>query len=107
MSPVDAQFRSFAGQIDCIIGAASMARKSRRVARYSVELAVKAWGLARAGSALEIAIRDRDDLLGTIKIGQGGFHWHPAHGKKGFKRIRWQSLARDLNRHYGRLADGR
>src|SRR4029453_15371381 len=73
----DAQFRSPAGQIDCTIGAASMARKSRREARYSVDMSVKAWDLARAGSALEIAIRDRDDLLGTIKIGQGGFHWHP------------------------------
>jgi hypothetical protein len=96
----DAQFRSPAGQIDCTIGAASMARKSRREARYSVDMSVKAWDLARAGSALEIAIRDRDDLLGTIRIGQGGFHWHPAHGKKGFKRIRWRNLAKDLNQHY-------
>jgi hypothetical protein len=96
----DAQFRSLAGQSNCIIGAASMARKSRREARYSVDMSVKAWDLAKAGSALEIAIRDRDDLLGTIRIGQGGFHWHPAHGKKGFKRIRWRNLAKDLNQHY-------
>ncbi len=77
-----------------------MARRSSRKARYSVDMSVKAWDLAKAGSALEIAIRDRDDLLGTIRIGQGGFHWHPAHGKKGFKRIRWHNLAADLNNHY-------
>jgi hypothetical protein len=77
-----------------------MPRRSRRKARYSVDMALKAWDLARAGSALEIAIHDRDALLGTIKIGQGGFHWHPAHGKKGFKRIRWSSLAEDLNDRY-------
>ena len=59
-----------------------MARRSRRKARYSVDMSVKAWDLAKAGSAIEIAIRDRDDLLGTIRIGQGGFHWHPAHGKE-------------------------
>ncbi len=77
-----------------------MARRSSRKARYSVDMSVKAWDLAKAGSALEIAIRDRDVLLGTIRIGQGGFHWHPAHGKKGFRRIRWHDLAADLNNHY-------
>jgi hypothetical protein len=77
-----------------------MARRSRRKARYSVDMSVKAWDLAKAGSAIEIAIRERDDLLGTIRIGQGGFHWHPAHRKKGFKRIRWTKLVEDLNERY-------
>jgi hypothetical protein len=77
-----------------------MARRSRRKARYSVDMTVKAWDLAKAGSAIEIAIRDRDVLLGTIQIGQGGFRWHPAHGKKGFRRIRWSKLAEDLNDRY-------
>jgi hypothetical protein len=63
-----------------------MARRSRRKARYSVDMSVKAWDLAKAGSAIE--------------IGQGGFRWHPAHGKKGFKRIRWSKLAEDLNDRY-------
>ena len=83
-----------------------MARRSRRKARYSVDMSVKAWDLAKAGSAIEIAIRDRDVLLGTIQIGQGGFRWHPAHGKKGFKRIRWSKLAEDLNDRYRNLLPG-
>jgi hypothetical protein len=81
-------------------GVTRMARRSRRKARYSVDMTVKAWDLAKAGSAIEIAIRERDVLLGTIQIGQGGFRWHPAHGKKGFKRIRWSKLAEDLNERY-------
>ena len=81
-------------------GVTRMARRSRRKARYSVDMSVKAWDIAKAGSAIEIAIHEHDVLLGTIKIGQGGFHWHPAHGKKGFKRIRWSNLAEDLNERY-------
>ena len=74
-----------------------MARRSSRKARYSVDMSVKAWDLAKAGSALEIAIRDRDDLLGTIRIGQGGIHWHPAHVNKVIKRIRWRNLAAHIH----------
>jgi hypothetical protein len=87
-------------RLDRAQGAASMARRSHRKARYSVDMSVKAWDIAKAGSAIRIAIHDHDTLLGTIKIGQGGFHWHPAHGKKGFKRIRWSKLAEDLNERY-------
>ena len=88
------------GEVHRAQGVTRMARRSRRKARYSVDMSVKAWDLAKAGSAIEIAIRDRDVLLGTIQIGQGGFRWHPAHGKKGFKRIRWSKLAEDLNDRY-------
>jgi len=59
-----------------------MARRSRRKARYSVDMSVKAWDLAKAGSAIEIAIRERDVLLGTIQIGQGGFRWHRRTGRR-------------------------
>jgi hypothetical protein len=88
------------GEVHRAQGVTRMARRSRRKARYSVDMTVKAWDLAKAGSAIEIAIRERDVLLGTIQIGQGGFRWHPAHGKKGFKRIRWSKLAEDLNERY-------
>jgi hypothetical protein len=81
-------------------GVTRMARRPRRKVRYSVDMSVKAWDIAKAGSAIEIAIHEHDVLLGTIKIGQGGFHWHPAHGKKGFKRIRWSKLVEDLNEGY-------
>jgi hypothetical protein len=77
-----------------------MARRSRRKARYSVDMSLKAWDLAKAGSALMVAIHDRGNLLGTIQIGQGGFLWRRAHGKKGFKRIRWRNLADYLNDRY-------
>jgi hypothetical protein len=78
-----------------------MATKRRKLKpRYTVNMAVQAWNLAKAGSALTVEVRDRDELLGTIEIGQGSFRWKPAHGKLGFKRIAWERLAMALNEHY-------
>jgi len=77
-----------------------MARRSRRTARYSVNMSLKAWDLAKVGSGIEIKIHDHGELLGTIMIGQGSFQWHPAHGKKGFKSFRWRDLADYLNERY-------
>jgi len=78
-----------------------MARKRRKLKpRYTVNMTMHAWNLARAGAALTVEVRDRDEHLGTIEIGQGSFRWKPAHGKLGFKRIAWDRLAAALNEHY-------
>ena len=78
-----------------------MAAKSRRAKpRYEVNMAVQAWDLAKAGSAMTIRVRERGNLLGTIEIGQGSFRWMPARGKLGLKRIPWRKLYHALNEHY-------
>jgi hypothetical protein len=80
---------------------ATMTLKRRRVQpRYTVDMAVQAWDLAKAGSAMTIRVRERGNLIGTIEIGQGSFRWMPAHGKLGLKRIPWGNLCAALNKHY-------
>ena len=75
-----------------------MARKVNRLKpRYSVNISVKAWDIAKAGAALRLRVRDRRELLGTVEIGQGTFGWKSAHGKS-FKRIPWGALADKLDR---------
>jgi hypothetical protein len=70
----------------------------RRIApRYAVNISLKAWDIAKAGAAVRLKVRDRDDFLGTIEIGQGTFGWKSARGKKGFKRIAWRKLADKLD----------
>jgi hypothetical protein len=75
-----------------------MAPKRKRITpRYAVNISLKAWDIAKAGAAVTLKVRDRDDLLGTIEIGQGTFGWKSAWGKKGFKRIAWRKLAEKLD----------
>jgi hypothetical protein len=79
-----------------------MARKVKKAAQeYVVNMELKTWDLAKAGSAVTLTVKDRNGVLGTIQIGQGSFRWKPTHGKLGFKRISWRNLAADLNAHYG------
>jgi hypothetical protein len=68
-------------------------KRKRTPQRYAVNIAVKAWDIAKAGAALKLKIRDRDELLGTIEIGQGTFGWMSARGKRGFHRISWRRFA--------------
>jgi hypothetical protein len=75
-----------------------MPAKARKIpARYAVNISLKAWDIAKAGAAVTLKVRDRDELLGTIEIGQGTFGWKSARGKKGFKRIAWRKLADKLD----------
>ena len=65
-----------------------MARKRRKLKpRYTVNMAVHAWNLARAGAALTVEVRDRDEHLGTIEIGQGSFRWKPAQPSSGIPEL--------------------
>jgi hypothetical protein len=77
---------------------AIMARKRRTLApRYAVDISLKAWDIAKARAAVKLIVHDRDELLGTIEIGQGTFGWKSAHRKKGFHRIPWRALAELLD----------
>jgi hypothetical protein len=72
-------------------------KRTRVTQRYAVNISVQAFDIAKAGAAVKLKIRDRDELLGTIEIGQGTFGWMGAHGKKGFNRISWRRLAELLD----------
>jgi len=75
-----------------------IAAKRREIAtRYAVNISLKAWDIAKAGAAVTLKIRARDDLLGTIEIGQGTFGWKSARGKNGFKHVAWRRLADKLD----------
>ncbi len=77
-----------------------VAARKKVKARYKVDMSVRAWDLAKAGSAMTIEVRERGEMLGTIEIGQGSFRWMPAHGKLGLKRIPWRKLSDALNEFY-------
>jgi len=62
-----------------------------------VDVSLHAWDIAKAGAAIMLLVRERDELLGTIQIGQGSFRWKSAHSKKGFRPISWGKLADKLN----------
>jgi hypothetical protein len=82
-------------------GGICMAKKAKRVAqKYIVNMELKTWDIAKAGSAVTLSVKDRNGALGTIQIGQGSFRWKPAHGKMGFRRISWRNLAAALNEYY-------
>lgn len=72
-------------------------RRKRIQQRYKVDMSLRAWDLAKAGSALTIQVRGRHGLLGTIEVGQGSFRWKTARRRSGFKRIRWGKLAEKLD----------
>ena len=75
-----------------------MAGKSKtREPRYEVDVSLKARDIAKLGAALTFKIRERDEMLGTIEIGQGGFRWKARSGKS-FRRIRWTRLFEQLER---------
>jgi len=77
-----------------------MPARKRVKPRYRIDMKVQAWDLAKAGSAMTIEVHDRTGLRGTIQIGQGSFRWKPAHGKLGFKPIRWGTLCEALDGFY-------
>lgn len=58
------------------------------MARYTVDVSLKAQDIARLGAALTFRVKAGEAMLGTIEIGQGGFRWKARAGKS-FHRIRW------------------
>ena len=71
-------------------------RKPPAQQRYAVNISLQAWDIAKAGAAIKLRVREHDELLGTIEIGQGTFGWKSARGKKGFRRIPWRRVAEKL-----------
>jgi hypothetical protein len=71
-----------------------LARRKKKLApRYTVNVALKAWDIAKAGSAIRLKVHDRDELLGTIEIGQGTFGWKSARRRSGYRRLPWRKVA--------------
>lgn len=60
--------------------------------KHSVDIALKASDIAKAGSALTLRVHAHGSLLATIEIGQGTLGFKAAN-KRNFKRIPWSDLA--------------
>jgi len=75
-------------------------RRRKRRPRYTVNVALKAYDLSKASTAMTLTIEANGGpertLLGTIEIGQGTLGWRSANAKR-FKRIDWGTLARRLS----------
>jgi hypothetical protein len=80
-----------------IKGPAMAKRLKTREPRYEVDVSLKARDISKLGAALTFKIRERDEMLGTIEIGQGGFRWKGRAGKS-FRRIPWARLFDQLER---------
>ncbi len=75
-------------------------KSRKRRPRYTVNVAMKAYDLSKAGTAVTLTIRENAQaepvVLGTIEIGQGTFGWRSVNSKR-FKRIDWRTFARWLS----------
>jgi len=75
-------------------------KSRKRRPRYTVNVAIKAYDLSKAGTAVTLTIREdahaEPALLGTVEIGQGTFGWRSVNSKR-FKRIDWRTFARWLS----------
>ena len=82
-----------------------MAAKKRKTAKrrskaaerkFEVKAEVANFTLAKAKSALKLAIYDRDEKLGQLEIGRGSLYWTGAH-RQIEKRLNWDAVAQKLN----------
>jgi hypothetical protein len=71
-------------------------RRKRFKARYKVNIALKAWDIAKAGSGITVRVKDKYGVLGTMEIGQGSLRWKPQYSPR-FKRIPWSKFADALS----------
>ena len=77
-------------------------RKPARGPRYTVDAALSAFDLPRAGSALQVRVRDAEGVLvGTLDIGQGSMRWHRVNGKKP-RTLSWTDFFDRADRLFGR-----
>jgi hypothetical protein len=84
-----------------------MATKAKKTQhpKHIVDLSLFTQDIAKAGSALDLAIFHQVDYfqkkrLGTMQIGQGGIGWAKKGGKK-IHRIGWSAFAALMNEHFG------
>lgn len=61
-------------------------KSRKRRPRYAVNVAIKAYDLSKAGTAVTLTIREdahaEPALLGTVEIGQGTFGWRSVNSKR-------------------------
>jgi len=64
--------------------------------KFEVRAEVANFTLAKAKSALKLAIYDRDEKLGQLEIGRGSLYWTGAH-RQIEKRLNWGRVAQMLD----------
>jgi hypothetical protein len=73
-----------------------MAGRRRSKPRYKVNVAMRAWDIAKAGAAITLKVRGRSGHIGTLEIGQGSIRWKAPYTQS-FKRIPWVKFAEALD----------
>jgi hypothetical protein len=53
----------------------------------------------KSGNGLEVQVRSRHVLLGTLMMGRGSVEWWPGGNKKNSLRKSWKDFADMLERH--------
>ena len=64
--------------------------------KFEVKAEVANFTLAKAKSALKLAIYNRDEKLGQLEIGRGSLYWTGAH-RQIEKRLNWGRVAQMLD----------
>lgn len=80
---------------------AARKKKSKRKAssserKFEVKAEVANFTLAKAKSALKLAIYDRDEKIGQLEIGRGSLYWTGAR-RQIEKRLNWGRVAQMLD----------
>jgi hypothetical protein len=80
---------------------AAKRKKAKRRAKsakrkFEVKAEVANFTLAKAKSALKLAIYDRDEKLGQLEIGRGSLYWTGAR-RQIEKRLNWGRVAQMLD----------
>ena len=80
---------------------AAKKKKAKRRAKaadrkFEVKAEVANFTLAKAKSALKLAIYDRDEKLGQLEIGRGSLYWTGAR-RQIEKRLNWGRVAQMLD----------
>jgi hypothetical protein len=53
----------------------------------------------KSGNGLEVQVRSRHVLVGTLMMGRGSVEWWPSGNKKNSLRKDWKEFAEMLERH--------
>lgn len=68
---------------------------------YTVSAKVQVLDLAKAGSGMNLKVKEGNKVLGTLILGHGSLNWRPKAKKGQPYRIPWADFANILNRHCG------
>ena len=74
-------------------------RKAKR--KHSVDVTLKAFGITKAGTSLDLEIYSEGEKLGHLTIGRGSIRWRGGKRKRA-KTFRWEEFAEWMDeRVYG------